>query len=251
MGIVKTSDLLESRRGCLDHLLGDFYPRLPLALCILDRAKFVHPPQSGLVKRRGKFGSDTPDADASALIFEAFDQPLVQVIARDDGCIMKSSLIEQVSSLDAKVGKIARVEADTNHSESFASDLLSDFDRIANALEGVVGIDKKDTVVGHYRGIGFKGFELGIERHDPAMSVGSADRNTVFFSCQYVARRRAATDIRSAACRQPTVGSLGPSQAKLQHGILASDSTHARRFGCDQGLEVDDIQQSRLEQLAL
>jgi hypothetical protein len=44
---------------------------------------------------------------------------------------------------------------------------------------------------------------------------------------------------------------LGAASAELQNLVAACCVTHARRFGGDQRLEIDDVEQRRFDKLAL
>ena len=83
------------------------------------------------------------------------------------------------------------------------------------------------------------------------MGVRAAHGNVEAFAGQNVGGRRAAADKRRARGRQRAVNALRPAGAKLQNAVAARRQTNPRRFGRNQGLEIDQVQQRRLQKLAL
>ena len=77
------------------------------------------------------------------------------------------------------------------------------------------------------------------------------DGNTVAAAGEHIGRRGAAGNVARACNGQAAIGTLGSAQAKLRHGATVGGEHHARRLGGDKRLEPDDVEQRRLEQLAL
>ena len=119
------------------------------------------------------------------------------------------------------------------------------------ALAHIVGVDEQRAVLGARLGKGAEGLELGIEAHHPAVRMRAKDGNTVAAAGEHIGRRGAAGDVARARNGQAAIGTLGSAQAKLGHGTAVRRQHHARRLGGDKCLEPDDVEQRRLEQLAL
>ena len=75
--------------------------------------------------------------------------------------------------------------------------------------------------------------------------------NTIAAAGEHIGRRGAAGNVARARNGQAAIGTLGAAQAKLRHGATVGGEHHARRLGGDKRLEADDVEQRRLEQLAL
>ena len=83
------------------------------------------------------------------------------------------------------------------------------------------------------------------------MRMRSTHGNAEAFPGKHVRSGRTAADERRATRHHRAIRSLRPAQAKLQHRIALRRMADPRRFGGDERLEVDHIQQRRLEQLTL
>ena len=80
--------------------------------------------------------------------------------------------VEDLPGLDAQVGEVARSRGGCRPSSCPRSrSRRADLDRVAHALERVVGVDEEDAVVGLGPRLGLEGLELGVEGHDPAVGV--------------------------------------------------------------------------------
>ena len=128
---------------------------------------------------------------------------------------------------------------------------VADRDRLLDSFDRIKSIDQEDAVVGHRRGVGFECVDLGWKRHDPTVRVSSLDRNSKPLARQQVRGRRTATDVSGATGGNTTIDTLGSSQPEFQHCIIAGCLTDAGGSCCNQRLEVDNVQQHRLDNLAL
>ena len=81
-------------------------------------------------------------------------------------------------------------------------------DRMADPFEGVVSVHQEDAVVGHGSRVGLEGLELGVEGEDPAMGMGTADRNAEQLAREDVRGAVAAAGIGGAAGGEAAVDSL-------------------------------------------
>ena len=75
--------------------------------------------------------------------------------------------------------------------------------------------------------------------------------NSEQFPGQHIGRCGTPSDVGGSTGCQCSVDSLRPSQTKFQHRFTGGGVTDPRCLRGDQCLEVDDIQQSRLQNLAL
>ena len=81
--------------------------------------------------------------------------------------------------------------------------------------------------------------------------MGAAHGNAEALARLHVRGRGAAADVGRAAGAERAVEALRPAQAELQHRLAGSrDVAEPRRLGRHQGLEVDDVEDRRLDELA-
>ena len=84
----------------------------PGAARLAHGAELVDAAERRLVAAGDELRADAPDVDARALLLEARDQVLVEVVARDDLRLGEAGRVEDLARLDAQVGEVAGVEAD-------------------------------------------------------------------------------------------------------------------------------------------
>src|SRR5260370_14511462 len=83
------------------------------------------------------------------------------------------------------------------------------------------------------------------------MRMRAADWYSENLSCQNIGGSCAASNVGGARCCQRAIWTVGPSQSKLKNRCSLRGETNARGLGSDQCLEVDDVEQRRLQELAL
>ncbi len=122
---------------------------------------------------------------------------------------------------------------------------------MAHAIERVIGVHEENAVVWHRSGVCLKRFALALEKHDPTVRLCSAHWNSEPLTGLQVRRARAAADA-SRTCRgQTAINSLRATQTEFDDGIIFSGQTNARRFGRDETLEIQNVKQSRFQELTL
>ena len=190
----------EKRRTCctpgvrgLGRLLRDLDAVLPLAARLAHRAELVDAAERRLVAARDEPRADAPGVDARALLLEARDQVLVEVVAGDDLRRAQAGLVEDLPRLDAEVGEVPGVEADADRLVPALAQAQGHLGGAPDALERVVGVHEEDAVVGLRPRPGLEGLEL--RRRRPSPSCGRA--------CPAPAGRRGARRARSRSPRQP------------------------------------------------
>ena len=127
--------------------------------------------------------------------------------------------------------------------------LPSDLDRMGHAVERVEGVDQEDAVARARRRVLFERFHLAREGHHPAVRVRALHRDSEHPAGENVGGGAAAADVGGPARGEGAVDALGAAQAELHHRIALGRDTDAGRLGRDQGLEVDDVEQRRLDEL--
>ncbi len=120
-----------------------------------------------------------------------------------------------------------------------------------HALDGVVGIDQKNAVVGHRLGIGVEGFLLRLKRHHPAVGMGALDRDAVAHAGEDIRSGGASANVSGPGGRHGAVDALSAAQAEFENRFRRGGVANSCRLGRDQGLEIDDIEQRRFQDLAL
>src|SRR5258707_13844849 len=83
------------------------------------------------------------------------------------------------------------------------------------------------------------------------MRMRAADWYSENLSCQNIGGSCATSNVGGARCCQRAIWTVGPSQSKLKNRCSLRGETNARGLGSDQCLEVDDVEQRRLQELAL
>ena len=130
--------------------------------------------------------------------------------------------------------------------------LVADRDRVAHAVERVVGVDQERAVAGQRLGVGAKRGELVAVEHHPAVRVGAAHRDAEQLAGEHVRGRGAAADVRRARRRtSPPSMPCARRRPNSSTGAPRAAWHHARRLGRDQRLEVDHREQRGLDQLRL
>jgi len=83
------------------------------------------------------------------------------------------------------------------------------------------------------------------------MGVGAPHRDAVPVAREHVGGGVRAAEVRGPAGGQAAIGSLGPAQPELEHGLVAGCDPHPGGLRGDQRREVDLVEQGRLHELAL
>src|SRR4029077_17444873 len=134
-----------------------------------------------------------------------------------------------------------------DHLVPLSAQFATYLDGVTNALNGVVSVHQKNAVVRHGAGVGLKRFELIFEKHDPTVGLRPADGDAEPVSCLQIRCARAAADVSGTGCGQSTINSLRSAETKLDHRITFSSQADTRRFSRDQTLEIENVEQGRLE----
>ena len=140
----ETGGSAEGRASRSWRLLGQLDAWLPGAARIADGAELVDAAERGLIVRGDQARADAPDGDPRALLFRlamiCSSRSLLATIA----ALGKpaSSSMRRASMLSA--GEIAGVEPDAGQLVALRAQLVPDCDRVAHALDRVVGIDEED-----------------------------------------------------------------------------------------------------------
>ena len=144
---------------------------------------------------------------------------LIEVVARHDLRFRKSALIENSSGLDAQEGKIAGIQPNPYHLVTLFAQSFANSNRRLDSVYGVIGINEEYAIVGHGLCIRVKGLLLAIERHYPAVRVGSPYRDSVTHSREDIRGGCTSADMRRATRRHGAIDPLRPPQAEFQDGI--------------------------------
>ena len=248
---VVTADLGNIRIGHFHRLFRQLDSVLPRAIRSADRGQLIHPAQGGLIVRGHEFRPHPPHINRATLLLELGDQAFVQITAADNAGVGKAGGVQNVPGCDAELGQVARIEPDADHFMAVSPQPLPHLGGLPYPFQSVVGVHQKDAVIGHGLGIGLERFQIVIKDHHPAMRVRASDRNPEQLAGQHVRGRITAADIRGPAGCQTAVDALGAAQAELQDGFSAGRQADPSGFGRDQRLEVDQVEQRRLDKLAL
>ena len=249
--VAEAPHLLDARGGDLGGLLGELDHVAPGAARVAHRAQLVDAAQGPGPVAGHEARAHAPHADGRALLLEALDGLLVEVVAGEDAAALEAGLVEHLAGLEAQVGQVARVQPDAQQVVAQLAQEAPGLDGVAHAVERVVGVDQQHAVVGQGPGEGLEGRRLALERHHPRVGVGAAHGDAEQLPGQHVRGGRAAPHVGRPGGRQRAVEALGPPQPELQDGLVAGGDGQPRGLGGDQALEVDHVDQGRLEDLAL
>ena len=89
------------------------------------------------------------------------------------------------------------------------------------------------------------------ETHDPAMGVGAEGRNIKIFGAYHITGADAASDDSCSGTKSSGIRTLSPAQTKLHDAAAPGCITDSGCLGGDQGLVVDQVQNSCFNQLRL
>jgi len=250
-GVTSAGDLDDAGVGDFDEIVREFDTVFPILVFVTNGPEFVDAAEGGLVGRGDELGAHAPDIDAGSGGFKRADFIVVEVVAGDDLGVVEAGFVEELAGTDAEGGEVTGVEADPLEIVAFFAEFLPGLDRVTDAVEGVVGVDEKDGVVGHGVGVSVEGFRLAVEAHDPAVGVGSFDRDAIFHPGEDVGSGDAPSEVGGAARAHSSVGSLGAPESEFENGVAVSGVTKVGGFGGDEGLEVDDVEEGGFDELAL
>ena len=250
--VVITAHALHTRDRALVGLLGELDHRRPW-ICLARTAggKLVHAAQRRLVIAGRELGTHAKAVDGRALVEQRLNRVLIQIVRNRDPHIGQALGIKTAADILGQLGEVTRVNANGRQALARRLHLLGNRNGMLAALAHVVGIDEQRAVLGARLGKGAEGLEFGVKAHHPAVRVRAKDGDAVTAPGKHVRRGRTAGNVARARDGQAAIGALGTAQAKLRHGTAVRRQHHARRLGGDKCLEADDVQQRRLEQLAL
>src|SRR5687768_13320600 len=243
--------LQDPRRRDLRGLFREFDPMLPLSTLVADRAQLVDAAERGLIPTRDEARSHAPYIDLRSLLAKAGDDRFVEIVAGEDDRGRKPSGIENPARLDAQIRQISGVDAYAEEVVAGGAKTAADLHGLPHPLERVVCVHEQNGIVRHRPRVRLERAHLVIERHHPAVRVGPAYRDAVANTGQYVRRGVHAADVSGTRSRKGTVRSLGAAQTELENLTAVGGQTDTGRLRGDETLEVDDVQQCRLDQLSL
>src|SRR5437899_9190246 len=106
----ETAHLEDARVSGFSCLLGKFEFMLPRAAGPANGGEFINPAECRLVIGGHELSPDAPKRNGSALPLEALNDMLIEIIAAQNRSFVKTRLIEQLASLYAQEGQVARVQ---------------------------------------------------------------------------------------------------------------------------------------------
>jgi len=191
-----------------------------------------------------------PDGDGRLLVVQRLDDVLVQLVGGEDGGVAQPRLVEHPPRLLGEPGEVAGVEPDPRQPVAVAGQLLPHRDGVAHPFQRVVGVHEEHRVGRHGPRVGPEGVQLSVEEHHPAVGVGALHRDAVQLRREDVGGPGHASDVGGAGGGERAVEPLGAAQPEVHHRRASRGGHDAGRLGGDEGLEVDDGEQRRLEQHA-
>jgi hypothetical protein len=96
---------------------------------------------------RDELRADAPGVDAGALLLEALDDMLVEIVAGRDGGLREAALVQDAPGLDGERREVAGVEPDARELVPPRPHLEPHGHRVAHAVERVVRVDEEDRVL--------------------------------------------------------------------------------------------------------
>ena len=108
----EASHLQHAGHGDLGALLGELDPRFPGPAASADRGELVDAAQGRVVRAGDHPGADSPGRDLRALLLQARDDVLVQLVGSENDGLREPRGVEQLARLDREPGEVSGVEAD-------------------------------------------------------------------------------------------------------------------------------------------
>lgn len=153
-----------------------------------------------------------------------------------------------------QVSQVTTVDTDAVafHRQARFSHLFENADGVRNAgFENIVRIYKKNACFRIQFRIRFKCGVFIRETHDPAVCVGSLDRNIKHLSCQDIGGSDAAADHGSTRAVNAGIRSLRTAKPKFHDAVALCSIDYAGCFRGDQTLVVNHVQNRGFYQLCL
>ena len=151
--------------------------------------------------------------------------------------------IQHLSCFFGQVSQVTAVKADAVQFwlNAFGFQLIKNLNGMRyTGFQCVICVNKKETIIRIQIGIIPESFQFGFKAHDPAMRVGSFDRNIKHLTGQYIG----SSDTASDHCGTGTVGSgirsLCTSESEF-HNAAAGSINHTGCFGTYQTLMINNI----------
>ena len=154
-------------------------------------------------------GSHTPGVIARALHFQVMEQVFIQIIGCRDGSVGKACLVQHLTCLFGKISQVSAVQTDAVFFKGPAGflKLPEHADGVGyTGFQRVIGVYQKRAVVRVQIGISFKCSILIRKAHDPAVSMGSHDRNVKELPGQDIGRTDTAADDSGSCAIEPASG---------------------------------------------
>src|SRR6056297_369614 len=141
---------------------------------------------------------------------------------------------------------IASVEPDTL---GFDVELLADLDRPAHPLDGVIGIDEQDAVVGMVGREASERLTLVLEGLHVGVGHGPGRRDRIATPGLDVAGREPAAEVGGERSFDARLQTVRPAEPEVRELPTTGDKLAAGRLGGDQGRVLDHVHDRGLEQL--
>ena len=124
-----------------------------------------------------------------------------------------------------------------------ASQFFTNLNGVFDPLDGIVSIDKENTIVGHGIGETAVSLLLVAKTHYPTVRMGTTDRNAVVFACQQITGGMASTNIGCSGGGKRSVQSLCTAKSKFQNLISLGSLDNPGGFSGDQSGKIDQVEQ--------
>src|SRR5437867_2905952 len=234
----KSSDLLDAWRRNLRDLFAQLHFVNPAPVVTANRTQLVNAPERGLIVGRDQFGAYGPDVDHCALLLEAGNDVLVEVVARHNDRVREAGSIENLPRFDTQPRQIAGIESDAHHFVTPLAKQAARFHCPSNAFQRVVSVHQEHAVVRHRFGVSAEGLPLVIKRHHPTVGMGPTHWNAIEPRGQNIRCGCTTADVSGTAGCQRAVHALCPTQSEFQHRLATRRQTNPGGLRRDKRLEV-------------
>ena len=130
-----------------------------------------------------------------------------------------------------------------------ALQLRRELDDLPRAGLGVVGVDQQDHAFRPRAREILECRHLVVVHLHERMRHGADDRDAVAFAGEHVRGATKPGDIASTCRKQPGLGAVRGAQTEIRENFSRRGEHHARGFRGDHGLEVQDVDEPRLDDL--
>ena len=176
---------------------------------------------------------------------------LVDAAAHQDDDVFQAAAVENGAHLARMRGEVAGIDAHAADRNAVGFEPRRQLHHFARALLGIVGVDQQDDALRpRAREILERGHLVVVHLHE-GMRHGADDRHAVALAGEHIGGAGKAREVARACRIKSGLGAVRRAQAEVGQDLARRRQHHARGFGCDQRLVMQNVDEARFDQLRL